>query len=108
LPHHHVPKEARLVCTHAISSVRHELGEKIYKFLDSIGLKWTSIDPVRFAEAEKEPGPLFLWVGVLPGTLSPDHVKGAAVRCKELLMEYAITDVEIAFVPGIDRLAEAP
>ncbi|KAH9948859.1 hypothetical protein B0H21DRAFT_882225 [Amylocystis lapponica] len=96
-----VPKEARPVCIHAISSVWHELGEKIYKFFDSINLKWTSIDPVRFAEAEKEPGPLFLWVGVLPGTLSADHAKHPAVRCKELLLEYGITDVEIAFRESI-------
>ncbi|EIW74633.1 hypothetical protein CONPUDRAFT_140422 [Coniophora puteana RWD-64-598 SS2] len=92
-----VPKEARPVCIHAISSVWHELGEKIYKFFDSIELKWTSIDPVRFAEAEKEPGPLFLWVGVLPGTLSSDDAKGPGAHCKEILLEYAITDVEIAF-----------
>lgn len=92
-----VPKEARPLCTHAISRVWHELGEKIYKFFDSIGLKWTSIDPVRFAEADKEPGPLFLWVGVLPGTLSPAQAEGPAARCKELLSEYAIADVEIAF-----------
>ncbi|KAF8836663.1 hypothetical protein BDN67DRAFT_992059 [Paxillus ammoniavirescens] len=75
-----VPKEARPVCFHAISNVWYELGEKIYTFFDSIDLKWTSIDPVRFAEAEKEPGPLFLW---------------------ELLLEYAINDVEIAFCESI-------
>jgi hypothetical protein len=92
-----VPKEARPVCTHAISSVWHELGEKIYRFFDSIELKWTSIDPVRFAEAGKEPGPLFLWVGVLPSTLTRNRAKHSAVRCKEILLEYEITDVEIAF-----------
>ncbi|KDQ61043.1 hypothetical protein JAAARDRAFT_709558 [Jaapia argillacea MUCL 33604] len=96
-----IPKEARPVCIHAISSVWHELGEKTYKFFDSIGLKWTSIDPVRFAEGEQEPGPLFLWVGVLPGTLSPDQANGPAARCKEFLSEYAITDVEIAFRESI-------
>lgn len=62
-----------------------------------VGLKWTSIDPVRFAKVGEEPGPLFLWVGVLPGTLSPDNAKDAAVRCKEILSEYEIVDVEIAF-----------
>ena len=51
-----VPKEAHPVCTHAISCVWHELGEKIYQYFDSIELKWTSIDPVvRFvAEAGRE------------------------------------------------------
>ncbi|KAH7882038.1 hypothetical protein F5I97DRAFT_1931762 [Phlebopus sp. FC_14] len=96
-----VPMEARPVCNHAISSVWHELGEKIYKYFDTIQLKWTSIDPVLFAEAGKEPGPVFLWVGVLPGTLSPDNAKAPAERCKEILSEYGITDVEIAFRESI-------
>ncbi|KIJ40723.1 hypothetical protein M422DRAFT_780648 [Sphaerobolus stellatus SS14] len=91
-------KEASPVCIHAISTVWHELGEKIYKYFDSIKLKRTSIDPVRFAEAGKEPGPLFLWMGVLPGTLSPDHAKDPAVRCKEILLEYKITDIEIVLL----------
>jgi hypothetical protein len=60
-------------------------------------LRWTSIDPVRFAEAEGEPGPLFLWVGVIPRTLSRDDAEAAAARCKEILAEYEIMDVEIAF-----------
>jgi hypothetical protein len=96
-----VPKEARPVCTHAIVPVWHQLGKRIYKHFDSRELKWTSIDPVRFAEAEKEPGPLFLWVGVIPGTLSPDDAKDAAVACKEILLEYKIIDVEIAFRESI-------
>ena len=105
LPHgpeaQRVPKEARPVCLHPISSVWHEIGEKIYKFLDSIHLMWTSIDPVRFAERKKEPGPLFLWIGVLPGTLSADQAKDPAQHCKDILSEYSITDVEIAFRESI-------
>lgn len=46
------PKEARPVCSHAIAPVWDQLGKKIYEHFDSIGLKWTSIDPVRFAEVE--------------------------------------------------------
>lgn len=92
-----IPKEARPVCNHEIAAVWHELGERIYKYFDSIELKWTSIDPIRFAEEGKEPGPLFIWVGVLPGTLSPDRAKVAAEHCKKVLKEYEITDVEIAF-----------
>jgi hypothetical protein len=65
-------------------------------------------DPVRFAEAEKEPGPLFLWVGVMPGTLSPDDAKDAAVRCKEILEEYEIIDVEIAFRESIFTRSAGP
>lgn len=96
-----IRKEPRPVCIHEISPVWPELGEKIYKYFDSIQLKWTSIDPVRFAEVEEKPGPLFLWVGVLPGTLSPDQAKEPAVHCKEILLQYKITTVEIAFRESI-------
>ena len=86
----------------------HQLGERIYKHFDSREFKWTSIDPVRFSEGEKESGLLFLWVGVMRGTLSPDDAKDAAVRCKEILLEYDIVDVEIAFRESIFTQFAAP
>ncbi|KAL4080568.1 hypothetical protein J3A83DRAFT_4040136, partial [Scleroderma citrinum] len=92
-----IPKDAGPVCTHQIAAVWPKLGEQIYKHFDSVDLRWTSIDPVRFAEVGKEPGSLFLWVGMMPKTLSRDDAKVAAVRCKEILAEYEINDVEIAF-----------
>ncbi|TFK74186.1 hypothetical protein BDN72DRAFT_104242 [Pluteus cervinus] len=98
-----IPKEARPICTHAIAPIWHELGKRIYTYFDSVELKWTSIDPVRFAEQHKEPGPLFLWVGVMPSTLSRGDAKDAAVRCKEILLEYEIHDVEIAFRESVFR-----
>ena len=80
-----VPKEARPVCIHPIAPVWRKLGQRVYEYFDPVGLKWTSIDPVRFAEVGKEAGPLFLWVGVVPGTLSRKNAKDAAVRCKQIL-----------------------
>ncbi|GJJ08866.1 hypothetical protein Clacol_003086 [Clathrus columnatus] len=96
-----IPKETHPVCVHRISHVWHELGKKIYTYFDSIELKWTSIDPVRFAKIEEKPGSLFLWVGVLPDTLSSDHAKDVAAYCKEILVEYGFADVEIAFRESI-------
>jgi len=57
----HIPKEARPVCTHAIVPMWHQLGEQIYKHFDSHELKWTSIVPICFAEADKEPSSLNQW-----------------------------------------------
>lgn len=56
--------QARL--NHPIQAVWRTLGEQVYKFLDSLEVKWSTIDPVRFAEEEGEAGPLYLWVGVEP------------------------------------------
>lgn len=55
-----VQREARPVCVHPIASMWHELGREIYEYFDSIDRRWTTIDPVHFAEAGKEPGPLYL------------------------------------------------
>jgi hypothetical protein len=92
-----IPKEARPVCDHAIAAVWCKLGEEIYRFFDSVYLKWTSMDFVRFAERGKEPGPPFIWVGVVPQTLSRSDAESAAMRCKGILNNYDISDVEIAF-----------
>jgi hypothetical protein len=92
-----VLKEARPICSHPIADVWRELGRQVYEYFDSVNVKWTSIDPVRFAAAKMEAGPLFLWVGIMPGTLTPRDARDAAVVCKKILAESQITDVEIAF-----------
>ncbi|ETW78096.1 hypothetical protein HETIRDRAFT_454139 [Heterobasidion irregulare TC 32-1] len=92
-----VPREARPICNHPIARMWRELGKQVYEYFDSVGLRWTSIDPVRFAEVGKGAGPLFLWVGVMPVTLSCKDAEHAAVHCQQILAESEITGVEIAF-----------
>ena len=58
-----VPKEARPICVHPIAPVWRKLGRQIYQYFDSVDLRWTIIDPVRFAEIGNEAGPLFLPLG---------------------------------------------
>ncbi|KAH9053775.1 hypothetical protein EDB87DRAFT_1704818 [Lactarius vividus] len=65
-----VPREPRPVYNHPIQAVWCTVGVQVYKSLDSIGVKWSTIDPVRFAEQGGEAGPLYLWVGVEPRSLS--------------------------------------
>ncbi|KAF8314386.1 uncharacterized protein EI90DRAFT_2835652, partial [Cantharellus anzutake] len=91
------PKEARPICIHPIAPLWHKLGQQIYKYFNSVNLKWTSIDPACFTEVGKEAGPLFLWVGVIPGTLSRDDAEDAAARCQQILAESQITSIEITF-----------
>ena len=99
-----VPKEARPISIHPIAHVWRVLGRQIYEYFDSIDIKWTSIDPVRFAEVgNKDAGPLFIWVGVMPKTLSRKDAENAAVRCKQILARFQITSVEIAFRESISH-----
>ena len=92
-----VPMEIKPIFKHPIALVWRELGRQIYEYLDSIAVKWTTIDPVRFAEAGKKGGTPFLWVGVTPRTLSRDDAEVAAVGCKGILARSHMTDIEIAF-----------
>jgi len=67
-----VRREARPVCNHPIRAVWRTLGEQVYKFLDSLEVLWSTIDPVRFAEEKGEAGPLSLggrrsWVSLPRG-----------------------------------------
>ena len=92
-----VLREARPICNHPIRDVWPTLGGQVYKFLDSLEVKWSTIDPVRFAEEGGKAGPLYLWVGVEPKSLSLEGAKDAAVGCKRILADAQFPDVEIAF-----------
>lgn len=96
-----VPREPRPICNHPIQAVWHTVGVQVYKFLDSIEVKWSTIDPVRFAVEGGEAGPLYLWVGVGPKSLSLKDAKAAAVGCKRILADAQFPDVEIAFRESI-------
>ena len=107
-----VSKETWPICNHwhPIAPVWRELGRQVYEYFDSVAVKWTSIDPVRFAEVGRnaQAGPLFLWVGVMPGTLSRDDAEVAAVGCKDILAQSQITDVEIAFRESVFTRSAGP
>ncbi|KAL4244521.1 hypothetical protein ABKN59_009801 [Abortiporus biennis] len=49
-----IVREVHPVHDHPITDQWHAIGTRIYKLLDSKGVKWTSIDPVAFAEAKGE------------------------------------------------------
>ncbi|KAL4062451.1 hypothetical protein V8B97DRAFT_2026757 [Scleroderma yunnanense] len=81
-----VPKETRPICEHLITDVWDKLGLQVFEYLDSVNVTWTTIDPVHFAEVEKDTGPILLW-----------NVEVTAVSCKKLLKEFEITNVEVMF-----------
>lgn len=102
------PKETRPVAGHAIEPVWRSLGEKIWNYLDSIEVMWTSIDPVHFTTAGEEPGPVFLWIGVWPSTLTRSRAIQVAGVCLEILSSYAINDIDIAFRESIVTRSAGP
>ena len=103
-----VPKEARPICDHPIADVWDKLGPQVFQYLDSVDVKWTTIDVTRFAEVGKDAGPVFIWVGVKPGSLSRDNAEVAAVGCKKLLEGFEITNVEVAFRESLFTRSAGP
>jgi hypothetical protein len=111
-PDWHVPKdpeaqriirEARPVYCHAIGSIWLSIGKRIYQSLDSIGVKWTSINLLAYADVgEAEPFcSLILSIGVKPHSLLYDAAVAAAAVIKEVLVEAGFPSIEVAFVESI-------
>jgi hypothetical protein len=81
---------------HPLSEVwNDELSLKVDTLLASMKVNWTSIDIVRIGIAEEHPPPVVLWIGVKPGSLSGSDGVIVVSKCKELLEEYNITDVDV-------------
>ena len=74
---------------------RNNLSHEIGALLDSRKVKWTSIDVVRIGYVEEHPKPVILWIGVLPGSLSGYGGLDVALKCRDILRENDITDLEV-------------
>lgn len=103
-----VPREARPIFGHRIQDVWHTLGVQVYEFLDSLNILWSTIDPVRFAKEKGEAGPIYLWVGVNPRSLSFEAAKAAAVGCKKILAAAQFPEIEIAFRESVFTRSAGP
>ncbi len=89
-------KELRAVGNHALQDVwEGNLAPKLHALLDSMEVKWTSTDVVRIGNAEEPSAPVILWIGVMPTSLSDNDGVDVAFRCRELLVEFGITDVDV-------------
>jgi hypothetical protein len=93
---YHRLKEIRDVGKHELTKVwNDDLGPKVDGLLDEMKVKWTSLDIVRIGISGESFAPVILWIGVLPSSLSSEDGIVAARKCKELLEEYHITDVDV-------------
>ncbi|KAI0298529.1 hypothetical protein BC826DRAFT_1103029 [Russula brevipes] len=98
-----IVREARPVYRHAIGPTWLSIGKRIYHALDSIDVKWTSINPLAYADAG-EPKPfcsLILSIGVKPHSLLYDAATAAATVVKDILAEAGFPAIEVAFVESV-------
>ncbi|KAI9778209.1 MAG: hypothetical protein M1839_008326 [Geoglossum umbratile] len=96
-------REARPVYRHAIGSTWLSIGKRIHQGLDSIDVKWTSINPLAYADVgTAEPFcSLILSIGVKPHSLLYDSAVAAAAVVKEILAEAGFPTIEVAFVESV-------
>ncbi|GBE84426.1 predicted protein [Sparassis crispa] len=89
-------KELRAVGNHALKEAwEGNLALKLHALLDSMKVKWTSTDIVRIGNSGESSAPIILWIGVMPASLSGDDGVVVASKCRELLVEYDIVDVDV-------------
>jgi hypothetical protein len=91
-------REARGVYGHPMQATWRELGERVHTLLDDKEVRWTSIDPLAFAEAGKTTfSPLLIWIGVEPKSLAYELANTAAEAVTFLLTEAGFSGFEIGF-----------
>jgi hypothetical protein len=72
-----------------------KLAFQINDVLDSMCVKWTSMDIVRIGFERESVAPVIVWIGVKLDTLSGKDGFAAAKECKKLLVANDIHDVEV-------------
>jgi hypothetical protein len=86
------------------------LSALIYQLLDSQSVKWSSIDPIAFAEEEevKPFCPLLMWIGVYPESLLYNVAVAAAEAIKKILAQAGFPQIEVAFRESVVTRSVAP
>ena len=77
------------------------MGASIHKLL---GLCYGHV--VRFAKPGRRAGPIVLWVGVRPGSLSRKDAQAVALACEKILPKFEIVGIEIVFRASLFRRSD--
>jgi hypothetical protein len=89
-------KELRPVGNHVLNDVwENKLAFAVRDLLGLNGVKWTSIDVIRIANAGESSAPVILWLGVFSGSVSPADGLVIALACKDLLQQNDIADIDV-------------
>ncbi|KAH9947295.1 hypothetical protein B0H21DRAFT_778635 [Amylocystis lapponica] len=96
-------REPRPVHGHAIQHTWVSIGTRICDELESVGIMWTSVNPLAYANAgEPKPFcPLIIRVGVNPGSLLYETAVAAAAVVKNILVDAGFPDIEVAFIESV-------
>ncbi|KAK0225014.1 hypothetical protein EDD85DRAFT_980166 [Armillaria nabsnona] len=102
-------KELCAVGNHAFKEAwEGNLALKLHALLDSMKVKWTSTDVVRIRNVGESSAPVILWIGVIPASLSGNDGVVVASKCRELLVEYDIADVDVEIRESVVTRSAGP
>jgi len=91
-------KGLRPVGNHVLNEAWEGLAPKIFDVLRSMNVRWTSIDIVRIGNDDQfrnRTAPVVVWIGIKPDSLSGHDGVKAVFKCKEILLEHNIDDVDV-------------
>jgi len=90
-----IPKESSPIGLHPLRVIwEATVGPAMVGYLDSKGVKWTSLDPVHMGCAGESSPPVIVWMGVVPGSLSAEEGVEVATHSKSILSAHGI-DVHV-------------
>ncbi|EJD02735.1 uncharacterized protein FOMMEDRAFT_28427 [Fomitiporia mediterranea MF3/22] len=93
---HQSDKELCPVGNHAIKEIWEDtLAFKIHDVLESMKVQWTSINVVRIGNAGDYFAPVVLSISVTSASLSGHDSLVVASKCRNVLVEHSITDVDV-------------
>ncbi|KAG6895350.1 hypothetical protein C0992_001707 [Termitomyces sp. T32_za158] len=108
-------KSVRGVFDTPLNKVWDTVGPQIRDIIKARTIQWTSIDPARFfthgpvGEEEKgRLGPVVIWIGVLPGSTSPNIAHGVSQRILALLRKNAVDDVVVEWREAVLQMLAGP
>jgi hypothetical protein len=102
-------KELCVVGNHTLKEVWEDnLAFTLHALLDSMKVKWTSTDVVRIGNAGESSAPIILWIGVMPASLSGNDGVIVASKCRELLVEHEIADVDVEIRESVVSRSAGP
>jgi len=102
-------KELRVVGSHALKEVWEDnLALKLHDCLDSMKIEWTSTDVVRIGNVGESSAPIVIWIGVMPLSLSHRDGIIVASKCRELVLEHGISDVDVEIRESVVTRSAGP
>lgn len=115
--HAHIPvKSLRGVFDTPLNDVWDAVGPQIRDLIKAHEIHWSSVDPARFftqgppgEEAKGSLGPVVIWVGVIPGSTSPDTAHDVSQEILKLLLKNGVEDAVVEWREAVpQRLAGPP